>query len=235
MSLDVLSTPTSTEIERNKARRRLSFAANRLCVLGLDEVAALLAAETAQHPWQVPVHLLCRGLADCGRGDLLIQILDTSGSAFVRAWSTRALAEVYPTPPAEGIERMWATLFQDSSTACEKLKASEALLFADRWETADIANCQRLIEQETDPYILKNYVLIISRAFGDAVRGYLRRLQEDCSALIVVDAIQYALNSPSRSLAHQDEPDMLLRYYSNYYPPAESDVEEEPSPFRWAF
>jgi hypothetical protein len=235
VSLDMLSTPTSTEVERIKARRRLGFAAKRLCDLGLGELADLLAAEIVQRPCRVPVHLLCRGLADCGHGDLLIQIFETSDSAFVRAWAIRALAEVYPTPPAEGIERMWATLFRDSSTACEKLKASEALLFADRWETADIASCQRLIEQETDPYILKNYVLIISRAFGDAVRGYLRRLQENCSALVVVDAVQYALRSPSRSLAHQDEPDALLRYYSKNYPPAESDIEEEPSPFRWAF
>jgi len=130
---------------------------------------------------------------------------------------------------------MWAMPLRASSTACDKLKASEALLFGDRWETADIASCQRLIEQETHPYLLKNYVLIIGQAFGDAARGYLRRLQEHCNALTVIDAIQYVLQSPSRSLVHQYEPDTLLRYYSKHYPPAESDTEEVLSPFRWVF
>jgi hypothetical protein len=42
------STPTITEAEIKKAKRRLKFSANRLCTLGLDEVADLLATEIIQ-------------------------------------------------------------------------------------------------------------------------------------------------------------------------------------------
>ena len=235
-SIDTLSKSASTEdTERDKARRRLRFAANRLCVLGLDEVADLLAVEIAQRPWNVQVRLLCQGLADCDRSDLLLQILDTSDSAFARAWAVRALAEIHPIPPAEGIERMWAMLLHDSSTTYEKLKASEALLFADRWETADFSGCEQLIEHETDPYLLKNYALIISQAFGEAAENLLRWLQENCSALIVVDAVQYALQSFNRSPVHHNEPDVLLSYYSGDYPIVEADAKEDQSPFRWVF
>lgn len=234
-SIAMLSSPNSTETEQNKAGRRLKFAAYRLCILGMDKVAELLATEIAQHSCRVPVHLLCRGLADCGRSDLLIQVLDASDSAFVRACAIRALAEVPPTPPVEAVNRMWAMLTQDSSTLCEKLKASEALLFADKWDTANFAHCQRLVEQENDPYLLKNYVLIMNRAFGDAARDYLQRLQEDCGALIVTDAVQYTLHSSPDSLVHKPEPDALLRYYSDSYPTAESDTKEIHSPFGWVF
>ena len=216
------STLTITEAEIKKARRRLKFSANRLCTLGLDEVADLLATEIIQHPWQVSVHLLCRGLSKCGRANLLIKIFDNSDDAYVKSLAIRALAETQPHPPTEGIERMWAMLQSDSAKPHEKLKASEALLFAEQWETANITTCQQLIEQEKDPYLLKNYVLIIGRAGGNNIRGYLEDLQaksfesyvqclegncsdEKCHNLIVIDAIQYVLRSLDRDSQRQNE------------------------------
>jgi hypothetical protein len=216
------STPTITEAEIKKARRRLKFSANRLCTLGLDEVADLLATEIIQRPWQVSVHLLCRGLSKCGRADLLIKIFDKSDDAYVKSLAIRALAEAQPHPPTEGIERMWAILQSDSAKSHEKLKASEALLFAEYWEAADVTTCQQLIEQEKDPYLLKNYVLIIGRAGGNNIRGYLEDLQaksfetyvqcleggcsdEKCHNLIVIDAIQYVLRSLDRDSQGENE------------------------------
>jgi hypothetical protein len=216
------STPTITEAEIKKAKRRLKFSANRLCTLGLDEVADLLATEIIQRPWQVSVHLLCRGLSKCGRADLLIKIFDSSDDAYVKSLAIRALAEVQPHPPTGGIERMWAMLQSNSAKPYEKLKASEALLFAEQWKKADVTNCQQLIEQEKDPYLLKNYVLIIGRAGGNNIRGYLEDLQaesfesyvqclegdcsdEKCHNLIVIDAIQYVLRSLDRDSQGQNE------------------------------
>ncbi|HEY9820131.1 MAG TPA: hypothetical protein V6D35_05035, partial [Candidatus Sericytochromatia bacterium] len=216
------STPTITEAEIKKARRRLKFSANRLCTLGLDEVADLLATEIIQRPWQVSVHLLCRGLSKCGRADLLIKIFDKSDDAYVKSLAIRALAEAQPHPPTEGIERMWAILQSDSAKSHEKLKASKALLFAEQWKKADVTNCQQLIEQEKDPYLLKNYVLIIGRAGGNNIRGYLEDLQaksfetyvqcleggcsdEKCHNLIVIDAIQYVLRSLDRDSQGENE------------------------------
>jgi len=212
------STPKITETEIKKAKRRLKFSANRLCTLGLDEVADLLATEIIQRPWQVSVHLLCRGLSKCGRADLLIKIFDKSDDAYIKSLAIRALAEAQPHPPKEGVERMWAMLQSNSAKPHEKLKASEALLFAEQWETANIKTCQQLIEQEKDPYLLKNYILIIGRAGTNNIRGYLEDLQaksfetyvqclegccsdRKCHNLIVIDAIQYVL----RSLGHQGQ------------------------------
>lgn len=216
------TTPTTTEAERKKARRRLKFSANRLCTLGLDEVADLLATEIIQRPWQVSVHILCRGLSRCGRADLLIKIFDNSDDAYVKSLAIRALAEAQIHPPKEGIERMWAILQSDSAKSHEKLKASEALLFAEHWEAVNITTCQQLIEQEKDPYLLKNYVLIIGRAGGNNVRVYLENLQtksfetyvkclegdcldKKCHNLIVIDAIQYVLRSLDRDSQSQNK------------------------------
>lgn len=238
------STPTLTDAERNKARRRLKFAASRLCMLGLNEVADLLATEIIQRPWQVPVNFLCQGLTDCGRADLLIQILDKSDSAYVKALAIRALAETHPRPSAQEIKRMWAMLQNERAKPYEKLKASEALLSADKWETADITTCKQLIDKEKDPYLLKNYVLMIGQiglAIGNSVRDYLESLQEkcfreyiqclegeclqhNCHNLIVIDAIQYVLRSPNQSLLSQNEPELLRSYYSKNYPVVESDT-----------
>lgn len=216
------STPTITDAEIKKAKRRLKFSANRLCTLGLDDVADLLATEIIQRPWQVSVHLLCRGLSKCGRADLLIKILDNSDDAYVKSLAIRALAETQLHPRIEGIKRMWAMLQSDSAKPYEKLKASEALLFANQWEAAEVTTCKQLIEQEQDPYLLKNYVLIIGRAFGQNIRGYLEDLQaksfktyvqclegccsdEKCHNLIVIDAIQYVLRSLDRDNQDQNE------------------------------
>jgi hypothetical protein len=171
------STPTITEAEIKKAKRRLKFSANRLCTLGLDEVADLLATEIIQRPWQVSVHLLCRGLSKCGRADLLIKIFDSSDDAYVKSLAIRALAEVQPHPPTEGIERMWAMLQSNSAQPYEKLKASEALLFAEQWKKADVTNCQQLIEQEKDISFPRIPKVVDNRIhFGDRERRMIEFL-----------------------------------------------------------
>ncbi|MFB2971199.1 reverse transcriptase domain-containing protein [Aerosakkonema sp. BLCC-F183] len=219
-SLEILSKESNgeeTKRQEAEARRRLKFSVGRLCTLGLDEVADLLATEIIQRPWQVPVNILCRGLANCERGpELLLRISKDSDNPYVKALAIRALAEVRPQPPIEGIEHMWAMLQSDSTQPHEKLKASEALLFAERWETADFTVCRQLIETEKDPYLLKNYILMIGRAFKYTVRDYLEVLQTEhfqnyiqclngdcsdnkCHNLIVIDAIQYVLRELDRS------------------------------------
>jgi len=213
-----------------KALRRLRFAAYRLCAIGLDTAAEPLCEQIVDRPCSVPVHTLSHALADCGRADLLREVLDNSESEFVRACALRALAQVRPSPPDWAIARMWAAVTDTSSGTLHRLKASEGLLFADYWEEADISEWMRLVQETSDPYLLKNLVLIGARAFGDSVRECLARLCKACDHPVVLDAVEYALTSSGRRLMSEYEPDVLRRYYSTDYPVVESDTKEVESP-----
>jgi SAM-dependent methyltransferase len=230
-SMDQLQSEGLSDSQRGVALRRLRFAAYRLCVLGLGATADRVSNQILTQPWSVPVHAVSQALGEAGRDDLLRDILDGSSLDYVRACAIRALAEVDPSPPEWAIARMWEVLADESSAPVYKLKASEALLFADCWEDADFDQCAQLLGQTVSPYLLKNYVLIAARAFPDLVSEHLTRLWQTSDHPIVVDAVEYALVSPGGSLVLENEPEALLRYYSKDYPVAESDTKDVQSPF----
>jgi len=91
-ALGVLADKQKDEYLRELHRRRLRFATNRLCGLGLTPIADQVATEVIGRPWLIEVHWVCPGLSGCGRYDLLLKILRESESAFVRAHALRALA-----------------------------------------------------------------------------------------------------------------------------------------------
>ena len=229
-SLDTLLDSDAARPTQQMARRRLRFATFRLCVLGVDEIRDQLADLVVDHPSVIPVHTVCRGLADLGDHESLVRIAEHSHSAYVRAVAVRSLADVRPPVAHIAAPLMWRALRQSGSTPCEKLKASEGLLFLDSWDEAHIEDFAELIERETDPYILKNYILMMSRGFGHSAEGYLERIHQQYSHPIVSSAFQFVKQCPGLSLVSQDEPDALLRYYAEKYPAIEADTKEEESP-----
>ena len=212
-------------------RRRLKFAVNRLCSLGLNPIADQLALEVISRPWLVETHWVCPGLSCCGRHDLLIDILRESPSTFVRAQALRSLARHISNP--EVCRSLWSVLLGDHSGFIEKLKASESLLVGDNWQEAKFDSCVSLFEAEENPYLQKNYILILGRAFQEESRAYLENLLKQQLHPIVVDAIQHALSSGFSKLLVIQEPDVLMEYYDQYYPDDESDDKSDESDPSW--
>jgi SAM-dependent methyltransferase/retron-type reverse transcriptase len=229
-SIEQLESQRLSDKDRARALRRLRFAAYRLCVVGIGDVADRVTSQILLQPYRVPAHAVSRALAEAGRADLLRDILDNSSSEYVLACTIRAVAEVRPSPPDWAIARMWGVLASESGGDLYKLKASEALLFADSWEGADIEQCTRLLEGTASPYLLKNYVLIAARAFPGELSEHLTQLWNTADHQIVVDAVEYALVSRGARLPSEKEPKVLLRYYSKKYPIVESDTKEVESP-----
>ncbi|MGB3904768.1 MAG: reverse transcriptase domain-containing protein, partial [Anaerolineae bacterium] len=224
-AVENLDDPNVEQFYKEIQKRRLKFSINRLSVLGLDAVADRVAEEIIRRPWLVPVSLACAGLSYCGRGDLLCSIVDHSGSAYCRAVALRALA-----PQAGGSrirQRLWSTVFSTQTQPCEKLKASESLLVADCWEDACLEHCISLISTKTDPYLLKNYVLVAGRAFKQRISETLASVLHDCPHPIVAEAIQFLVCSDFANLAIAHEPDALIAYYADYYPDAQSDAKDQ--------
>jgi hypothetical protein len=128
---------------------------------------------------------------------------------------------------------LWSVLQNEKAAICEKLKASEGLLDGDNWENASFDTCTALIESEADPYLKKNYVLILGQAFGERSRPYLAELQRRNPPPVVIDAIQYLFASSFSPLLSNPEPDVLLDYYDQYYPDDESDERSDESDPSW--
>ena len=184
-----------------------------------------MANEIIEYPWNIPYHLACLSLALCDRSDLLLQILEITKSRHIRAIVLRALAHV--TVDAQLPRRFWNILTDDSPDLSEKMKASEGLLHCDQWNDASFATCVSLIEHEENPYLVKNYVLILGRAFREQAIEYLATLQVNRPNLVIIDAVQYLLSSDFGNLAFEDEPEILNTYYTLDYPDAESDTREQ--------
>jgi hypothetical protein len=211
--------------------KRLKFAANRLCSLGLTPIAEEVTEEVINRPWLVKVHWVCRGLSSCGHYELLLEILKESESAYCRAHALRALGRHIGAPGVA--EELWSAVSDNEAATCEKLKASEGILVGDYWENIDFDTCVSLIETEEDPYLRKNYVLILGQAFKEESRSYLEELQMENPSPVVTDAIQYLLSSGFSSLLPGQEPDILLDYYDQYYPDDESDDKSDESDPSW--
>jgi hypothetical protein len=216
---------------RNLHSTRLKFAVNRLCSLGLTPIAETIAEEVINRPWLIKVPWVCRGLSNCKRHDLLLKVLEESGAGFVTAHALRALGT--HTYISEVEMKLWAVLMDTGATIPEKIKASEGLLDGDNWSNADFDTCVSIIEEEDDPYLRKNYILIIGQSFGEESRQYLEFLQSQDLTPIESAAIQYLLNSGFERIFSNHEPDVLLDYYDRYYPDDESDDKSDESNPNW--
>ena len=125
---------------------------------------------------------------------------------------------------------------QDNTVeSCEKLKASEGLLIADEWEGVARDDIINLIEQETQPYLTKNYILIGGRALKSGIEGYLTEYRQKPNLHpIIADAIDYLFFSGFGNVLITNEPSVLEKYYARHYPDTESDTRsQDNSPPGW--
>lgn len=239
--------------DEKQAQRRLKFTAGRLCTLGLDEIADDLVKIIIEKPWLVPVHFLCRSLANLDRAfELLEKIIEKSPNSYVKSHAIRALADLKSPPPEKGIDLICEYIQSENRSICEKLKASEAILFIKQLTTIknrlSLEKLQQLIEQEKDIYLIKNYILILGQVYGEeeTITNYLKQQQKQyfidyvrclenqcenpqCHNLILVDAIQFVLcnliNNPNKNyLFSKDEPEILSKYYAKKYPVTEMET-----------
>lgn len=206
--------------EEKQAQRRLKFVAGRLCTLGLDNIADDLVKIIIEKPWLVPVHFLCKSLANLDNAfELLEQIIENSQNSYVKSHAIRALADIKSPLPEKGINLICEYIQSENRHICEKLeklKASEVILLINQSNTIknklSIEKLQQLIEQEKDFYLIKNYILILGQVYGKekTITNYFKQLQEQyfidyvrcfenqcedlqCHNLILIDAIQFVL------------------------------------------
>lgn len=228
-SYSKLQQPDLSEADKTKLQRRFRFSAHRICNLGApDDLCEVFAKELIQNPWRVSARLLCPGLANADRVDLLLQVLHSAESSYVRAlaaWSLGTVDYRYNYDFVEHVKRVLCSLLLDpQSTPHEKLKASEALVNFDDCDYLKFERLTKLIEQEENPYLLKNYLLLMNKFHSTKAQLYCRALAEESNSLIVIDVIQFILSN-SRSLQDmQSEPGILKQYYSSFYPVAEADA-----------
>jgi hypothetical protein len=231
-AVDILNpSAESGEFLKELHRRRLKFAVNRLCGLGLSPIADSLTTVVIDRPWLVQTNWVCPGLASCGRHDFLLKIVEESQSTFVRAQALRALA--HEAGDSEILSVLWSVVLSNQAEPIEKLKATEGLLAADNWQGASFDACISAFEAEADPYLQKNYILVLGRAFKEEARPYLENLLSKDLHAVVVDAIQYALSSDFGKLISIKEPEILAEYYDQYYPDDESDDKSDESDPSW--
>lgn len=235
-SIFIFSSPNIDKASIAQASRRFKFAAYRLCIFGINSVAELLTKEFLKNPWRLSPKLLCNGLASINQADLLLEIATQSELSYIRAVAIRYLADVdytlSPIPIDKVINFIWQRVHDDKAELCEKLKATEALLLLDKWDVAEFSACQSLIKKTSDPYLQKNYALLIGQAFRERAHDYLQSyMLNNRHKLIVVDAIQYILKHQQMRFTFDNEPSLLAQYYSKDYPSIEADtmIDESPS------
>lgn len=226
-----------TAANRAKFQRRFRFSAYRLCNLKApDHLCEIFANELIENPWRVSARLLCPGLANANRSDLLLKIIKNTKHSYVRAISAWSLGAVDHQGASGNMQAAQAVLcsllLNVQSTPHEKLKASEALLRFDNHEYLKFEWLTQAIDQENNPYLIKNYILLLDNIDTVGAKNFVRDFVERSRDLIVIDAIQSLLFTSSRLLNMQSDPDTLKEYYSTFYPIAEADstMTEIPSP-----
>jgi len=231
----------SEDVGYVKARRRFRFTGYRSCILGPSpELCTVLTQEVIDHPWHMSARIVCPTLANMGRVDLLMEILNRSTSPYVRAITIGSLGKVQvdntntTNPNLYTLEKtIWTFLANTMATAYEKLKASEALVALNVDSKVDFDECVALIEEESDPYLVKNYILLLSKIDRTQARIYLVRFMQRCQSTVVLDAIQMVFREASMSIFDLPEPTMLLDHYSVSYPGIESDITITESSDSW--
>ena len=110
---------------------------------------------------------------------------------------------------------------ESETDAMEKLMASEALLWRNRWRGIEPNRVLDWIHMENSrPYVQKNLILVLAECSPSMVEELSSDWQ--CRALhpIVDRALHYALSKmPSESILRAPEPAVLQRKYrAKYYP-----------------
>ncbi|MCO5210768.1 MAG: hypothetical protein M9936_13835 [Caldilinea sp.] len=236
-SYATMNTDRIDDTDLVRSQRRFRFAAHRLCSLGLpNALSELVADELVQNPWRVSAKLLCPGLAAANRADLLLKIMKESTHAYVRSVSAWSLGFVDFDTAGEFLDSVRHDLaelmFSEGSTFHEKLKTSEALLMLGTNEMIDIDQMVNLVYQEKNPYLKKNFLLLLHKVSQTETLRLLSQLTEDCQELIFGDAIQEVRRGhPELNYLPKADPALVQRYYSVYYPVSEVDdtISEAPS------
>jgi len=175
-----------------------------------------------------------------GRTDLLLGILNRSESPYVRAITIGSMGKLgLDTMRKMDIDlvrlenTVWKFLINNTATVYEKLKASEALVALDLESGIDFDDCIALIEKEAEPYLVKNYVILLSKIDRARARTYLVKYMQRCKSTVVMDAIQMLLHREYTPIFDLPEPDMLFEHYSSSYPSTESDITITESSDSW--
>jgi len=200
-----------------RCRRELRFAVYRLSVLGLGDAATTVVSLLTSRPWLVPVGIACAALARIGEEQALLEVIQCSDSSFVRAAALKALSGVASD---EGISVLVSVL-ESEADAIEKLMASEALLWRNRWRGIEPDCVLAWIYSESErPYVQKNLVLMLAQCCPSKVEELSSYIQRIAPHPIVDRALHYALTKmPGESILRMPEPPILRKKYrATYYP-----------------
>lgn len=212
---DILQGGLSEENEIRR-RRELKFALYRLSVFGVERALREIEQLLVSQPWNIPVGIACHALGRAQQGDVLVAVVRSSQSEFVRATALRALGRVRTTASVS----MLASVLDEEAHPAERLMASEALIAINLWQDVDFDTIVNWLQREASaPYIQKNIVLILAQAYPDRAAEALCSIDGPGVHSIVHNSVHYALHKvPAENLLWAPEPDALKRYRAIYYP-----------------
>jgi len=214
--------------KKKKFLRRFKFTAHRICMLhASDEIYEILTQELIRAPWNISAKLICLGLANGNQIEKLLEILKNSNSSYVRAVAASALGTIQKdTEYMDKIRLALAdVLFRETSEKHERLKCSESLLMFDHHPALSTEQIATLITDENDPYLIKNYILLLGKVDIVFASNFANDYLISRSELIVQDAI-HTLRQDINRVSHKHfEPIELKEYFSDYLPETEADFE----------
>jgi len=219
------------ESQRKKSLRRFRFTANRICTLhASDELYQILTDELIQAPWTISANIVCQGLAHGYQIERLLQILTKSSSTYVRAVAAGIFGSVqYDDTHTKYVNdiksSLTALLLNGFSDKHERLKSSESLLMFDQHTALTSKQLITMINGETDPYLIKNYILLLGKVEPTSISLFIDKYATKCNELIVHDAIQILRHDLEQVTKKHFEPFQLKGYYHNSYPETEADLE----------
>ncbi|HUS70928.1 MAG TPA: hypothetical protein VM075_09180 [Anaerolineae bacterium] len=205
-----------TDEQVARRRRELRFAVYRLSVLGVGDAAITIVSLLTSRPWLVPVGIACTALARIGEEPALLEVIKCSDSSFVRAAALKVLGGA----ASDEATSVLVSVLESEADAIEKLMASEALLWRNRWQGIEPDRVLGWIHNEGEsPYVQKNLVLVLAECDPTKLEDLLSHWQ--CIALhpVVDRALHYAVTKiASESLLRAPEPPVLQKYRATYYP-----------------
>ena len=210
----------SCDVQKKKLTTRIAFCANRLPRLGLSGVESLLTAMLIDQPTilRQPGYILS-SLADQGFSDSIGRMLSHySNSDFPSAPYYLALtiesASFLPEMAQSILESIANIAVDRERPAIVRLKATETLILSARSNAG--LHCERIhemIELETSPRILKNYILLHEKY------NCSLDLNPDNTDFLVQTALRFVDQGETDKLYDYVEPDILRkRYYGWEYP-----------------
>jgi hypothetical protein len=174
--------------------RRVKFAAFRLSVFYHSKAPALFRMLLSK-PWILHPHICARALRHYQSGEFLREGL-ASTFALVRAKCAQELGHL----AEKGARSELWSLGEHGTQEIVRLAATEGLLRMGCFTDEDHTSLLRCIRRENNPYVLKNFLLMLPLAQPPSWVVIAETAARRCPHQVVFDALVWAQSHPGENL-----------------------------------